>query len=289
MEKFSKLLLITLSFCILPGCKAKDKHRVVSADGVSISYDVQGEGGPALVFVHGSCCDRSYWKYQVPYFSKKYKVVTIDLAGHGASGLGRDSWTIEAFGADVTAVVEKLDLEQVILIGHSIGGPVNVAAAQQMPKRVIGLVGVDTFQDLDAVPTQEQIDEFLAPFEADFAGHMRDFARGMFTPNADPTLVKWVAEDTAAAQPEVGIGAARGFFDFDIKEALKEVRKPIYCINSDMHPTNIEANRRYAASFEVKLMPGIGHFVMMEDPEEFNRLLAETITELRKINYAEKR
>jgi len=288
MKKLSNLLLITLLF-ILPGCARKDSQQVLSADNVVISYDVQGEGKPALVFVHGSCCDKSYWKYQVPYFAKKHKVVTIDLAGHGDSGLGREDYTITAFGGDVTAVVNKLRLDEVILIGHSLGGPVIIEAAQQMPKRVIGLVGVDTFQDLDAVPTQEQIDEFLAPFEADFAGHMRDFARGMFTPNADPTLVKWVAEDTAAAQPEVGIGAARGFFDFDIKEALKEVRKPIYCINSDMHPTNIEANRRYAASFEVKLMPGIGHFVMMEDPEEFNRLLAETITELRKINYAEKR
>src|SRR5678815_2468104 len=76
---------------------------VTSADGIRIAFEVHGEGAPALVFVHGWSCNRSYWREQLQPFSKQFKVVAVDLAGHGESGLGRTSWTIAAFGGDVAA------------------------------------------------------------------------------------------------------------------------------------------------------------------------------------------
>ena len=282
MRKSSVLLLITFSLSLgLCGCSREGKDRVLSWDNVAIGYNVQGEGKPALVFVHGWSCDRSYWRLQVPYFARRHKVVTIDLAGHGESGVGREDWTMEAFGKDVAAVVEKLELDQVILVGHSMGGPVIIEAARQMPKRVIGLVGADTFFDFEKRYTAEQVDARLARFKADFVGTTSRLVRGIFLPSADPALVEWVVTDMCSARPEVGIGAMRGLLSFDAKEPLKQVRTPIYCINSDMRPTNVEAGQQHAASFEVKLMSGVGHFVMMEDPETFNRLLAETIKGLR--------
>jgi pimeloyl-ACP methyl ester carboxylesterase len=123
--------------------------NAISADGVSIAYEVRGEGEPALVFIHGWCCDRSYWEEQTPHFAEKYKVVAIDLAGHGESGLDRKEWTMKAFGEDVVAVVNKLNLEQAILVGHSMGGFVILEASSLMPKRVIGLVGADTLGDFE--------------------------------------------------------------------------------------------------------------------------------------------
>lgn len=120
-------------------------HNVaISADGVPIHYDVRGNGVPALIFIHGWCCDRSYWQKQMDYFAPLHTVVAIDLAGHGDSGLNRETWSMEAFGQDVAAVVEGLDLRQVILIGHSLGGTVMIAAALQLPGRVIALIGADT-------------------------------------------------------------------------------------------------------------------------------------------------
>jgi pimeloyl-ACP methyl ester carboxylesterase len=281
MRKLSMLVLIMLPLLpILSGCVRKDKGRVMSPDNVAISYRVRGTGKPALVFVHGWCCDQGYWKFQVPHFAKRHKVVTIDLAGHGESGLGREAWTMKAFGKDVVAVIEKLDLDRVILIGHSMGGAVIIEAARQMPRRVIGLVGADTYLNLERRYTQEQIDETLARFKANFVESTGKLVRSIFLPYADPALVEWVVKDMSFAPPEVGIGAMQGYLTFEPKEALKRVRVPIYCINSDMRPTNVEAGRRHALSFEVKLMSGVGHFVMLEDPQTFNRLLTETINEL---------
>lgn len=63
------------------------KADVRSADGLPVRYEVLGDGTPALVFVHGWSCDRRYWDGQVGYFADRHRVVAIDLAGHGESGL----------------------------------------------------------------------------------------------------------------------------------------------------------------------------------------------------------
>ena len=278
----------SLGFCLiavlgfLTACEPQTQapaSPAISTDGVAIHYQVHGTGTPALVFIHGWSCDQSYWKEQIPYFSQRNKVVTIDLAGHGASGLNRDDWTMAAFGEDVAAVVEKLGLDQVILIGHSMGGPVIVEATRRIPDHVIGLVGADTFHDVDRERTpEEEVKSRTQPFIEDFAKTTQDFVKAaMFVAESDSALVMSVATDMAAAPPEVAIAALRNVFLWKASEVLPKIQAPMKLINSDKAPTNMEATERYGV--EVLLMSGVGHFIMMEDPETFNRLLAKVIEE----------
>ncbi len=257
---------------------------VLSADSVPIHYEVQGSGEPAFVFVHCWSCDRSYWGAQVSHFAERYRVVNLDLAGHGESGGSRATWTMAAFGADVAAVVEHLDLHDVVLIGHSIGGPVVVEAARQLGDRVIAVVGVDTFNDVSQRYPQEEIEGFLQPFREDFAEATRGFVRtAMFVPETDSALVHQIAEDMSSAPPDVAVAALEGMADWvnnQTVDAFRELNAPVYLINSDMNPTNVDAGREYTSSFEVVLMSGVGHFVMMEDPDTFNRLLSEVVESL---------
>ena len=127
---------------------------VPSADGVPIAYEVHGQGEPALVLVHGWSCDRGYWKEQIEYLSPQYRLVLVDLAGHGESGMGRKDYTMSAFGADVAAVVDSLGLKNVVLVGHSMGGDVIVEAAKKLPGRVVGLVWVDEYKSLVRATSQ---------------------------------------------------------------------------------------------------------------------------------------
>ena len=286
MTRFLVLLSLLILVLFLPCCEKKDKAEtsgpglveksVRSADGVPIAFSAQGEGSPALVFVHGWSCDRDYWKPQMEHFSKKHRVVAVDLAGHGKSGRGRDVWTMEAFGADVRAVVNDQKLGRMILIGHSMGGPVIVSAARGLSQDVLALVGADTFQDfVNEWPEEER--KLRQALQADYAKNADAFVRSMFPESADPALVDRVAADMSAAPPQVAVGAMEGLFDNDIQAALKGLDVPIYCINADFWPTNVEGNRQYAFSFDLSLMPGVGHFVMLEDPARFNRLLEEVI------------
>jgi len=280
MNNILTVLLLLLIF--VTGCSSKDVEQAVSSDGVKINYSVQGRGEPALVFVHGWCCDKDVWKYQVPYFEKSHKVVTIDLGGHGQSGLGREDWTMEMFGEDVAAVIEKLNLKNVILVGHSMGGPVIVAVARLMPERVIALVGADTFHNIEAGYTEEEIAGIVARLETDFVTEADIFARQMFPADADSNLVDWVAVKISSANPRVAISSVQNLGDYDLKEAFKGLNVPVYSISSDFWPTDFEQNKKYIESFEVKMTPGIGHFVMLEDPDNFNRHLNEIINELNK-------
>jgi pimeloyl-ACP methyl ester carboxylesterase len=253
---------------------------VKSADGVPIHYTVQGSGEPTLVFVHGWCCDQSYWEPQLANFARKHRVVTIDLAGHGKSGVERKSWTMAAFGGDVAAVAKKLDLKRAILIGHSMGGPVVVEAARQMPERVIGLVGVDTFQDLERKNTRMPSGDRLARLRDNFVESSREIVKSMFVENSDPKLAARIIAGMSSAPPDVGLGAMQAMGSYDLAKAIEDIKVPIQCICSDYRPFDTEAAQRHASSFKVAFMSGVGHFVMLEDPGTFNNLLAQFIGDL---------
>lgn len=275
------LLVLALLPFIFTGCSSNnDENQVLSFDGVKISYNVQGEGEPALVFVHGWSCSTEFWKEQTAHFAKNHKVVTIDLAGHGKSGVSRKEYTIESFGKDVVAVAEKLDLNNMILVGHSMGGPVALEAARQMPGRVVCLVGADEFHDIGKGYTEEDVKGLVAMIEPDFVKGTQKFVRDMFPATADPELVDWVADDMSSANPQVGINIFKNLAKYDLKTAAGQIEIPFYSINCDLWPTNLEGNKKIAGSYKLKLMTGTGHFVMLEDPEKFNKLLEEIIKEL---------
>jgi pimeloyl-ACP methyl ester carboxylesterase len=252
---------------------------VPSEDGVMIHYDVHGQGDRALVFVHCWSCDRTYWQNQVDEFAKDYRVVTVDLGGHGRSGMNRKVWTMAAFGADVAAVVNKLDLKNVVLIGHSMGGPVCIEAARRLQGRVVTIVGVDNFQNFGDKLTKEEVDAWVAHLQPDFTPTVDFFVRSMFPAGADSSLVSRIAADMASAPPDVAISAITETLLYDYRAALAEVRVPIRTISSDKHATDVEANVAVAVSFAMKVMPGRGHFLQLEDPATFNRLLHETLAE----------
>ncbi len=252
-----------------------------SADGVEIRFEVAGSGSPAIVFVHGWSCDRSYWRPQVEHFAKSHRVVAVDLAGHGESARNRKDWTMAAFGEDVRAVLEALDLRGAVLVGHSMGGPVILEAARLAPDRVLALVPVDTLAEIDRRLSPEEREGFLGPIRADFRAAAERFVREfMFTERTDPKLIDRIASDMASAPPEVAIPAMEGLFAYDEAAALARAAIPLRLLNADRFPTDLAAARRHKPDVELAVMPRVGHFLMAEDPEEFNRLLARAVKDL---------
>jgi pimeloyl-ACP methyl ester carboxylesterase len=256
---------------------------VTAPDGVAIRYEVAGRGDPTLVFVHGWSCDRSYWRPQIDHFAASHRVVALDLGGHGESGLERKDWTMAAFAGDVRAVVEGLGLQKVVLVGHSMGGPVILEAARLMPDRVVALVPVDFFSDVDRRFTAEERKGFLAPMRADFPKITKAFVRKeMFTPRSDSAFAERIAGDMAAASPAVAVSAMENLLQYDQGAALAAAKPPLRLINSDLWPTDLEALRRHNPKISLAVLPGVGHFLMTEAPDEFNRILARAVTELQR-------
>jgi len=267
---------------------ASSSGSVISSDGVPIHYQVQGSGTPTLVFVHCWSGDQTYWKAQVSHFSPHYRVVTLDLAGHGKSGLNRKDWTISAFARDVVAVVDDLNLDEIVLIGHSMGGTVVLEAAVQIPERIVTLVAVDTLFDKWARLTPEQREQFLVPFRTNFVETTRNWVgHNLFLPTSEPDLVERLVADMSAAPPEVGSASMDAIYEWgkrDFEEALGRLRTRVFMIQAESNAQNLQVVKSFASSFEsfqVSVVPEVSHFIMMEQPETFNRLLTQAVNQLK--------
>jgi len=261
--------------------QAEWPYVVPSEDGTLISYEVYGAGEPTLVFVHGWSCDARYWRAQLSYFSKNHRVVVLDLAGHGHSGTARSQYTMRLFGADVRAVTAATGSRSVILIGHSMGGTVIAEAARLMPNRVIGLIGIDTLENIEYQMTREELERMIAPLEKDFRTGSRQFVAEMISPHTDSQLREWILADMSAAPPAVAISAMNEMISQYITgEAAKifdEIRIPVITVNGDLWPINYKANRRHMFSFDAIVLKEADHFLMMNRSKDFNRALEKAI------------
>lgn len=254
---------------------------IPSKDGTPISYEIYGTGEPTLVFVHGWSCDARYWRAQLPYFSEKHRVVMIDLAGHGHSGSARSQYTMKAFGEDVQTVTEATGSRRIILIGHSMGGSVIAEAARLMPNRVIGLIGIDTFGNIEYPMTREELNKILDPLEKNFGKGSRQFVGEMISSQTDPKLREWILSDMSAAPPAVALSAINEmmsqYITGESAKIFDEIRIPVVTVNGDLWLINYEANRRHMFSFDAIVLKETDHFLMMDRAEEFNRALEKAI------------
>lgn len=257
----------------------KDKIAV-SKDGVKIAYSVYGKGEPTLVFVHGWCGSRAVWYKQIPYFAKKYKVIALDLAGHGVSGRQRQVYAQEAFGEDVAAVVNAEKVDKVILIGHSMSGTVILEAYQLLKGKVRGLIAIDTLENFERVLTAEEKAKYLDPLKKDFVKNSASFMMGMFNKNADPRLIKEVIKNVSGSNPAIAISTIECYFNIPVIPLLSGVDVPLWCLNADLWPSYPEINRKYLKSYHLRVMPGLGHFLMVESPDEFNKQLDDIIKQI---------
>lgn len=244
-------------------------------------------GRPVLALVHGWCGDSGYWDAQVAELAADHRVVTLDLAGHGASTDLATDGRIASFGADVaTTVTACLDglpgATAVTLIGHSMGGPVSVEAALRLGPRGRAVIGVDTLAWVGLPKASPEVTAALfRPFEQDFIAGTRAFVeQTFFLPDADPALRTRIAADMAAGDPAVGLAALHGINDWDGAAALGALDVPLVVINAAVTRTDAARLRGLARRFRLREMAGVGHFLMMEQPMLFNAMLREELAAL---------
>lgn len=254
-------------------------------DGMTIHSTSTGKGSKTLVLVHGWTCDETSWAANVPELSKQYRVITLDLPGHGKSGAPKDGKvTMDMFAKAVEAVRAEQKVDKIILVGHSMGTPVIRQYARLYPQHVAALVLVDgvvvapTPPGGRGVPTPLDADKLTTPEGLSMRESM---IKGMFTPKTPKDVQDHVLKMMLAAPPATAASAMRTTFD------------PAYASDEVMTVPayGIFAEKSFALSatpflkkvfpkIEYVEMPGTGHFVMMEQPAEFDRLLLNFVKTL---------
>jgi pimeloyl-ACP methyl ester carboxylesterase len=258
-----------------------DSGTVRSKDGVAVHYVAQGQGEPALVFVHGFGIDGSYWRHPMEALAPRHRVVALDLPGHGKSGADRKDWTMTAFGEDVKAVADHQKLRKVILVGHSMSGNVVLEAARLMPDRVVGVMPVDTLLDPDQTVPEAEIAGAMAGFKADYVGTARAYGEKYMFVAATPHAVKdRVLRDWAAMSPGPALAMLEKAWRYDPRPVISAIQAPIMAVNADQYPTNFESFRKYAPAFDAVFVEGSGHYPMLEKPAEFVSRLKEAVAKV---------
>jgi pimeloyl-ACP methyl ester carboxylesterase len=186
-----------------------------------------------------------------------------------------------AFGEDVRRVTEAVASPRVILIGHSMGGSVIAEAARLMPNRVIGLIGVDTLENIEYPMTREELKKMITPLEKNFQSGSRQFVGEMISLQTDPQLREWILSDVSAAPPAVALSALnemmKQYITGEAAKVFEKIRIPVISVNGDLWPINYEGNRRHMFSYDAIVLKKADHFLMMDRPEEFNSALEKAI------------
>jgi len=275
-------ILGTLMFVVL----VMAPLRAASVDGLELHSTSAGKGNAAIIFVHGWTCDLSSWTAQVPEFAKKYRVLALDLPGHGQSaGPADGKFSVGLFARAVEAVRAEAGVERVVLVGHSMGAPVIREYARRYPQHVAGLVAVDGPLDLRGFgEARDGRGSFTPPPMTGPEGlkAREGMIKGMFTPQTPKPLQDQIMKMMINAPEATATGAMAAMFDPTIArtDVINAPALAIYAGTSTI--PDLATVRQVVPKFEATQVAGTGHFVMMEKPAEFNALLAGF---LRKINY----
>lgn len=271
------MVVLSLIALALAADAAPVTRHATSADGVDIVYTVQGQGEPALVFIHGGFADRSFWSGQLEAFSRRHLTIALDLGGHGDSGKDRLRWDTPGFGEDVRAVIDKEGLRSAVLIGNSLGGPVAMEAAALRPEVVVAVVGVDTFQNLgQPVPAAWAVQQ-AAAYRNDYEGTLRKMIRGLFHADVDPALH---ARVEARMLGPAARAMAAPLMESYASYRWPRIRQPIRSINGDLFPVELAKCREFHRDFDAIVLPHVGHYPMLEDPQLFDRHLERVLANL---------
>jgi pimeloyl-ACP methyl ester carboxylesterase len=250
------------------------RDHVTSSDGTSIHFEVSGQGEVALVFVHGWLGNLRWWDAQRAHFAAKFRVVTLDLAGHGQSGTTRTAWSIAHYADDIRAVVARVGAPRVVLIGHSMSGPNVIAAARDNPA-VIGIVLVDTMKNLDSSIPPEIVRQMLALYASDFRHAVEQVIPAyLYAPGTPAAVRARLQGEFLAAPADLPVRAIEPLYlDCDLQQIASSARVPVRAIHSDVEPIDAAINRKYFRDYDFVTVTGVGHYPMLEQPAKFDRAL----------------
>ncbi len=258
-----------------------------------IAFQIAGDEGMPLVFLHGVGGDAETWRPQLDGFSKTYRAIAWDMPGYGDSA-PLVEMTFPALVDAVSVLLDRLSAKQVHLVGHSLGGMIAQAFALAHPERLRSLTLSATSaafgKRADGVLDQDWRDSFVEQ-------RLGALDRGASMAELAPKLVKGLIGDELdpkgleqailgmAAVPEAGYRAAiKCLADFDQEEALAEIHTPTLLIAGEKDPVAPPRVMQRMAGVmpdaRLEVLEGSGHLVHLERPDAFNRLLGDFLKAL---------
>lgn len=231
-----------------------------------------------VLLVHSLAGNGGQWALQLDHLRRRRRAISLDLRGHGESDpADNGDYTIPGLAGDLEAVADQLGVRRFILAGHSLGSAVAIEYASRHPERVAGLLLVDPNGDLTRMP-REQMDPFLATLREDPIRELSSYYRQLVV-GGDADAGRWVLEDLRLTDEDAIVKALEGTLDYATTKALAKFPGPKLSVISDMNNLPYSLHR-LMPDLPTRLMPGTGHWLMMDRPEAFNAILDEFLEEV---------
>ncbi len=260
---------------------------VEAPSGVTIQYESKGEGNP-LVFIHGWSMSGRVWRYQADALASSYRVITMDLRGHGDSSGQAAGYAFEDFAADTAELFEQLGLRNAVLIGWSMGVQVAIRAFKPIKDRLAALVfvgGTPKFTASDDYPCglpPAETRSMAIRLRRNYVKTMGDFFHGMFAEgelsrDSYQHIVRDMVMGGKLPERETALKTLDTLVSSDLRPLLREIDVPVLLVHGSKDIITMpEASRymtRYLPHATLKIIEGTGHAPFISRPEGFNALL----------------
>lgn len=236
----------------------------------ALHVDDGGTGGVPVVFVHGYGGDSEQWSAQLAHLRTTRRAVALDLRGHGKSAApATNDYTVESLAEDINAVVDSLGLTRFVLVGHSMGGSASIAYAAAHPDRVAGLVTVGTPGRTPPAMGQQ----IMAQIQANYDSVTTAYWDKLLT-DAQPAVRERVTSWMRSVPKEPSIVIIGELFRFDPVPALSQYPGPRLAVHTSQENTPNDL-QNLVTGLPHRAMEQVSHWMHMDKPEEFNRILDE--------------
>ena len=237
-----------------------------------MTYDIAGHGEPTMLFVHGWCCDRTFFAPQFDYFAATHRVVAVDLPGHGGTPALADC-TIEALAAEVAGLVGGLGVGPVVAVGHSLGAIVALAMTAQGAEPVTAVVMIDP-PPLDTDVWKGLAAKLIPSTDGpDGTGARRRFVEQMFLPTDDASRRDRIISVMCAVPDEVATPLVTAMATFDAEQRLRTCKVPVLVIGSAVPANSPTYLRKLNPAITIGQTVGAGHFNQLEVPGQVNLMI----------------
>jgi pimeloyl-ACP methyl ester carboxylesterase len=248
---------------------------------VALHFEIVEGSDTPIVFIHGWCCDHTFFAPQAAYFSSLgHQVILPDLRGHGLSDKPEQPYPIEVFSDDIVWMCGELNLNRPIFVGHSMGGIIAFDIAARYPNLPSAIAMLDAAIVLpDAA--RAVIPAFLQRLQGpDYAGAMRDLVSSVFfIPSDDPARKTQILDRMANAPQHVMSAAYGGLANYAAEKTPNRVTVPsLYIVaNEPAARTDLVRTKELIPQMHVGRTVGSGHFCQLEVPDQINAMLARFI------------
>lgn len=252
----------------IAACGAESTDAYARYGDIRVHYKSVGTGRSAIVFVHGWACSAEFWKsslHELP----EYRVIAIDLPGHGSSDKPRVDYTIEYFARSIAAVMQDAGVEHAVLAGHSMGAPVVRHFYRLYPRATLGLIVVDG--PMMPVP-EDRMRPLLERLHTRYGDAVATAVDELVRPIADERLRSEIRSTMLETPDYVGVSALQAMRDAAVwKPDRIEVPMLVILAASSQWGADVETYcRLLARQLDFQVWPDVGHFLMLERPANFN-------------------